>query len=181
MTPIKVRKHLDEHFKIRITWKHTKIWFEVDFCNFENRKFKNRIAVLRQDNMTYKWIFAILKIEKLKTFLSAVKRIGQMLKVTGTVNSKTGTRVSTIENNNSLKITFLNGIRNVCWAQQNAIVFLDWQNSEEWMRRDFYQKYVEKCFLCSLKDLTILENSYIKPVVLYCGSSGTTTANFSIL
>ena len=57
--------------------------------------------------MTYKWIFAILKIEKLKIFLSAVKRIGQMLKVTGTVNSKTGTRVSTIENNNSLKITFL--------------------------------------------------------------------------
>ena len=51
MIPRKVRQHLDEHLK-------------------------NNIAGKRQENKTYKWIFEILREKNVKTFLSAVKRIG---------------------------------------------------------------------------------------------------------
>ena len=91
MTPSKVRQHLDEHLKHRIAWK-------------------------RQENMTYKWIFAILKIEMLKTSLSAVKRIGKMFVIEGTFNRKIGyggsiASTSTIKHDNRLKITVFKGIR----------------------------------------------------------------------
>ena len=40
--------------------------------------------------MTYKQIFSIYKIEKVKTSLLAVKRIGEMLEIKGTVHRKIG-------------------------------------------------------------------------------------------
>ena len=64
--------------------------------------------------MTYKLIFAILKIEILKTSLSAVKRIGQRFVIKGKLNRKIGSgrpRTSTIKHNHTLKMTVLKGIR----------------------------------------------------------------------
>ena len=58
--------------------------------------------------MTYKWIFTILKIEKVKTFLSAVKRIRQRFEIKGTVNMKVRwcrPRAFTIKDNHRLKMT----------------------------------------------------------------------------
>ena len=42
----------------------------------------------RQENMTYKWIFAILKIEMLKTCFSPVKIIKCRLVIKATLNRK---------------------------------------------------------------------------------------------
>ena len=57
--------------------------------------------------MIYKWIFAILKLEKVKTFLSVVKRIRQIFEIKGTVNRKVGSglpRVSTIKDDHRLEM-----------------------------------------------------------------------------
>ena len=65
----------------------------------------------RQENMTYRWIFAILKIEMLKTSLSAVKRIGQRYVIKGTLNWKVGSCHpihSTTKHEHRLKMTVLN-------------------------------------------------------------------------
>jgi len=85
MSPRKVRRHLDE-------------------------KLKNRIAGLRQSNLTYKRIFEILKKEKVETSLSAVKRIGQRFEIQGTVSRKVGSgrpRASTMKDDHRLKMTVL--------------------------------------------------------------------------
>ena len=55
--------------------------------------------------MTYKWIFAILKI--LKTSVSAVTRIGKSFVIKGILNRKFGSgrpRASKIKKDHSLKI-----------------------------------------------------------------------------
>ena len=55
-----------------------------------------------------------MKIEKLKTSLSAVKRIEQMFIIKGTLNMKVGSgrhRASTIKDDHRLKMTILNDIR----------------------------------------------------------------------
>ena len=75
MSPKKVRPHLSEDIK-------------------------NRIAGLRQSNLSYKQIFDILKKENVKTSLSAVKRIGQRFEIEGSVRRKSGSgrpRASTVK------------------------------------------------------------------------------------
>jgi len=55
-----------------------------------------------------------LKIKKVKTSLSAVKRIGQRFEIKGTVNRKARSghpRASTIKHNHRLIMTFLKVIR----------------------------------------------------------------------
>ena len=64
MVPSNVRQYFDEHLK-------------------------NRIAGKREENKIYKWIFAILKIEMLKTPTSSVKRIEQRFVIKGTLNRLT--------------------------------------------------------------------------------------------
>ena len=50
-------------------------------------KTKNiRIALRIQENITYKWVSAILKIEKVRTYILDVKRIGESFKSKGTVH-----------------------------------------------------------------------------------------------
>ena len=75
---------------------------------------KNGIAWKRQKNMIYKWIFEILKIEKVKTLLSAVKKIGKRFVTKGTSNRKVGSghlRASTIKLDHRLKMNILKGMR----------------------------------------------------------------------
>ena len=76
---------------------------------------KYRIAWNRQENITCKWIFAFLKIEMLKKYLSAVKRIGKRFVIKGILNRKIGSsgRPSgfTIKDYHRLKMTFLKFIR----------------------------------------------------------------------
>ena len=58
-----------------------------------------------------------MKIEKIKTSLSVVKRIGQRFEIKFTVNRKVHygrSRASTIKDDNELKMTVLKGIRKVC-------------------------------------------------------------------
>ena len=89
MIPSRGKQHLDEHFLNQIPWK-------------------------RQKNTTYKWIFAFLEIEMLKTSLPAVKRIGQRSVTKATLNKKVGfacTIASTINNDHGLKMIVLMGIR----------------------------------------------------------------------
>ena len=67
--------------------------------------------------MNYKLIFAILKIEKVKTFLSVVKRIGQIFEIKGTLNRKVGPGrpgTSTIKHDHRLKMAVLKVEENVC-------------------------------------------------------------------
>ena len=74
-------------------------------------KNKNRIAGLRQENITYKSIFAILKIENVKTPLSAVKRFGGRFEIKGTVNRKVGSgrpRAFKIKDDHRVEMTILN-------------------------------------------------------------------------
>ena len=64
--------------------------------------------------MSYKWIFAILKIKVLKTSLSAVKRIGKRFVIKGKLIMKVGSgypRASTIKHDHMLTINVLEGIR----------------------------------------------------------------------
>ena len=85
MSPKKVRPHLSEDIK-------------------------NRIAGLRQSNLSYKQIFDILKKENVKTSLSAVKRIGQRFEIEGSVRRKSGSgrpRASTVKDDHRLKMTVL--------------------------------------------------------------------------
>ena len=58
--------------------------------------------------MTYKWIFANLKKEMLKTSLSAFQRIGQRIVIKGTLDRKVCSgypRASTIKHDHRLKMT----------------------------------------------------------------------------
>ena len=85
MSPKKVRPHLSEDIK-------------------------NRIAGLRQSNLSYKQIFDILKKENVKTSLSAVKRIGQRFEIEGSVRRKSESgrpRASTVKDDHRLKMTVL--------------------------------------------------------------------------
>ena len=71
---------------------------------------KNRIAGLRQSNLSYKQIFDILKKENVKTSLSAGKRIGQRFEIEGSVRRKSGSgrpRASTVKDDHRLKMTVL--------------------------------------------------------------------------
>ena len=80
MYPRKVKQHFDEDLK-------------------------HEIAGKRQENMTYNF-----EIKKVNTSLSAVKTIGQMFVIKGTLNRKVRSghsRVSTINYNHPLKITVL--------------------------------------------------------------------------
>ena len=57
--------------------------------------------------MTYKWNFEILKYKKMKTFFSAVKRIGQRFAIKGTLNRKVRSghpRASTIKEGHRVKM-----------------------------------------------------------------------------
>ena len=74
------------------------------------KKLKHRIAILQQSNLTYKRISQFWKKKKVKTCLSAVKRIGQRFEIKGTVSKKTGSvqpRYSTMKDDHMLKITVL--------------------------------------------------------------------------
>ena len=64
--------------------------------------------------MTYKWMFAILKIEMLKISLSAVKGIGRRSVIKGTLNGKVGPgrpRTSTTKHDHRLKMSILKGTK----------------------------------------------------------------------
>ena len=66
--------------------------------------------------MSYKWIFTILKIIKVKPSFLAVKRIEQSFEIKGTLNRKVRSgrpRSSTIKDDYRLKMTILKGI----WKQ----------------------------------------------------------------
>ena len=122
MISSKVRKHIEEHLKKLIAGK-------------------------REENLTYRWIFAILKIEMWKTPASSLKIIGQSFVIKGTLNRKVSSvrsGASTIKNDHRLKIS-----------------------------KKFYQKKRKKYFLWSTK--VFLYNRYFKPaIVIYCGGSGAT-------
>ena len=104
-----------------------------------------------QENMTYKWIFAILKI--LKTSVSAVTRIGKSFVIKGILNRKFGSgrpRASKIKHNHRLKMTILNCMRKCILStskiQKSKKKFFCQiekiqKNEKKW---EFYQKYVEK-------------------------------------
>ena len=70
----------------------------------------DQIAGFRRENKTYMWIFEILKIEKVKTYLSAVTRIGKMFEIKTTMNRKVGSgrpRPSAIKKRHTgLKVLF---------------------------------------------------------------------------
>ena len=77
----KVRQHFDAHLKNKL-----------------------------QENITYRRIFSNLKIEKLKTSLLAVKRIGEKIEIKGTVHRKVGSgqpRATTTKDGYRLKMTVL--------------------------------------------------------------------------
>ena len=64
----------------------------------------------KSGKIAYKLNLATLKIEMFKTFLSAVKRIGQRFVIKGTLNRKVGSgrpRASTIKNDHKDKTTVL--------------------------------------------------------------------------
>ena len=132
--------------------------------------------------MTYKLIFANLKIKIVKISLSGVKGIGQRSLIKGTLNRKVGPgrpRTSTTKHDHRLKMAVLKVEENVCWAQQKETLFLDKQNPEEWKKWDFYQKYLEKLF--SVVNKSFPQDSHFKSIVLLCcGSFGKIRTNFPV-
>ena len=155
MIPSKVR-HLDERFKNRIAWK-------------------------RQENMTYRWIFAIFEIKMFKTSLSAVKRIGQRFVIRHIELESSFRSPQSLHNkSHRLKMTvlketffhiFLITIRfpSLFWINLGKNLFLLF-----WifgvLNKSFLKNVVFK-----------LQNSHFKPVVvLYCGSAWATRTNFPV-
>ena len=125
----------------------------------------------------------------LKTSLSAVKRIGKRFVIKDTLNRKVGygrPRAFTIKDDHRLKMTVLKGIRKRLLStaknkNRTKKFFFQTEKIQKRVQKcDFYQKYVEKCFLWSTK--VFLQDSHFKPVVfIYCGSSGAIRTNFPVL
>ena len=107
--------------------------------------------------MTYKWIFAVLKVEMLKTSIPAVKRIGQRFFIKRTLNRKIGSgrpRVSTIKYNHMLKITVLKGIRKRLLSTAKRNSFSKLTKSRRVKEIRFSSKICRKTVFCGQPKLS---------------------------